>query len=184
MTRGSRLLFNAHPLVIDPELAALIGLNESIILQQIHYWTEMNRKSGRNFKEGFHWTFNSVASWQEQFPFWSADTIKRTLVNLRKKDILVVGNFNKLRIDRTLWYRIDYGALDSLKIVSGNGQCKMPPPLGQNAPMGEFTGLEGGFDPDAPIDWPDIDGYRMEYMMHKNGRKRSKGTGAKEIKGY
>ena len=75
-------------------------------------------------------------------------------------------------------------AVDSLELVSGNGGPEMGHSMTQNGPMGEFTGLEGGFDPDAPIDWPDIDGYRMEYMMHKNGRKRGKGNGAKEIKGY
>lgn len=34
----SKLLLDSNPLVIIPELAVAVGLNESIILQQLHYW--------------------------------------------------------------------------------------------------------------------------------------------------
>lgn len=36
----SKLLLDDEPLVILPKLAAAIGLNEAIILQQLHYWLE------------------------------------------------------------------------------------------------------------------------------------------------
>ncbi|UWV93843.1 hypothetical protein NW062_00655 [Mycoplasmopsis cynos] len=29
-----------------------IGLNEALILQQINYWIEINKKTGKNFYEG------------------------------------------------------------------------------------------------------------------------------------
>ncbi len=118
----SKLLFNTQPLVIEPELALLIGLNESIILQQIHYWIEINRKSDRNFRDGYHWTYNSYEAWREQFPFWSIETIKRTITKLENSGPLVSNNFNKAAWDRTKWYRIDYHTLETLKNQ----------PLGQN----------------------------------------------------
>lgn len=34
----SRLLINEPPLIVLPNLAILIGLNEAIVLQQVHYW--------------------------------------------------------------------------------------------------------------------------------------------------
>ena len=34
----SKLLINEHPLQVLPSLATKIGLNEAIVLQQIHYW--------------------------------------------------------------------------------------------------------------------------------------------------
>ena len=33
-----RLLIDEPPLMVLPSLAAVIGLNEAIMLQQIHYW--------------------------------------------------------------------------------------------------------------------------------------------------
>ena len=75
----NNLLFNENPLVIMPKLAVKIGLNESIILQQIHYWLEINRKADKNLKGNFYWTYNSYREWQEQFPFFSLKTIQRTI---------------------------------------------------------------------------------------------------------
>src|SRR5690554_220537 len=100
----SKLLFNEQPLVIDKELAKLIGLNEAIVLQQIHYWLEINKKADKNFKDERYWTYNSVKDWQEEFPFFSYDTVKRTLTKLREMGLLFTGNYNKLKTDRTLWY--------------------------------------------------------------------------------
>jgi hypothetical protein len=111
----SKLLLDEHPLLVMPQLAAKIGLNESIILQQIHYWNEINKKSNNNFKDGHYWTFNSIKEWKEQFPFWSESTINRTITNLAKMKLVISGNYNKLKIDRTKWYRIDYHALKTLE---------------------------------------------------------------------
>ena len=41
---SSRLLIDEYPLVVQPSLAALVGINEAIILQQIHYWLQPDRK--------------------------------------------------------------------------------------------------------------------------------------------
>jgi len=110
--RGLRL--KEPPLIINPKLAALIGLNEAIILQQIHYWIENNRLKNTNFKDCFYWTYNSFESWQEQFPFWNVRTIRRIIDKLRQKELVIVGNYNQMKIDRTLWYRLDYGKIESL----------------------------------------------------------------------
>ena len=110
----SKLLFDTQPLVIDPCLAKVIGLNEAIILQQIHYWIEINRKTKKNIKDGHVWTYNSLSKWQEQFPFWSESTVKRTITQLKKKGLIVTGKYNKTKMDRTTWYRIDYEELETL----------------------------------------------------------------------
>ncbi|APH07200.1 hypothetical protein [Bacillus weihaiensis] len=112
----SKLLLDEQPLMVMPKLATKIGLNEAIVLQQIHYWNEINKKANNNFRDGYHWTFNSIEEgWQEQFPFWSSKTIQRTMNNLEKMKLVVTGNYNKLKIDRTKWYRIDYIVLKTLE---------------------------------------------------------------------
>lgn len=111
----SKLLLDEQPLMVMPKLAAKIGLNEAIILQQIHYWNEINKKADNNYRDGYYWTFNSVKQWMEHFPFWSKNTIQRTITNLENMKLIVTGNYNKLKIDRTKWYRIDYKVLEALE---------------------------------------------------------------------
>lgn len=107
----SRLLLEDEPLVVLPKLATVIGLNEAIILQQLHYWLEKSN----NVKDGFGWIYNTYEEWKNQFPFWSESTIKRTLKKLQERKIIIVGNYNKLKIDHTKWYRIDYEVLDNIE---------------------------------------------------------------------
>ena len=105
-----------QPIVINKELAKVIGLNEAIVLQQIEYWININEKAKKenNFKEGYYWTYNTIDQWQKEFPFWSYNTVKRTLAKLENKKVLITATLNNKGYDRTKWYRIDYSALDNL----------------------------------------------------------------------
>ena len=111
----SNLLYDEQPIVIDRTLSKLIGLNEAIVLQQIHYWLKINEKKKQNFYDDCYWTYNSAKDWQENdFAFWSLKTIQRTFSNLEDQGYLIVGNYNADRRDRTKWYTIDYNKLDLL----------------------------------------------------------------------
>jgi DnaD/phage-associated family protein len=107
---ATRLLLDEEPLVILPSLAASVGLNESIVLQQLHYWLERSN----HVYDGYKWVYNTYEEWQEQFPFWSVSTIRRIITKLEDKGLIIVGNFNKSRVDKTKWYRIDYDKLNAL----------------------------------------------------------------------
>lgn len=108
----SRLLMDEAPLVIQPSLAVLLGLNEAILLQQIHYWIT---RSSHKDTQGRAWAYNSVAAWRDQFPFWSISTIKRGIAALEKMGILLSCNHNKASFDKTKWYTIDYDRLAELE---------------------------------------------------------------------
>lgn len=95
-------------------MAVILGLNEALILQQVHYWLESNKKNGRNFHEGRYWTYNTIDEWHEEFPFWSNSAIKRTFKKLRDMNLLIVNNFNTYQMDRTLWYTINYEELEKM----------------------------------------------------------------------
>jgi|SRR5690625_4419798 len=117
MNRGesmNKLLLDEQPILILPQLATIIGLNESIILQQVHYWIKHNESSNRNHKEGHYWVYNTFDEWEKQFPFWSGRTIKRTFKKLEDEKLLIVGHYNKKSYDRTKWYRINYKTLETL----------------------------------------------------------------------
>lgn len=110
----SKLLFDESPLIVQPTLAKAIGLNEAIILQQIHYW--MQTKSGKEI-DGARWIFNSLSDWQTQFGWWSESTIFRTLQNLEDAGLIKTGNFNQRKGDRTKWYTLDYAVYALLEAL-------------------------------------------------------------------
>lgn len=97
-------------LLIRKELVRVLGdLNEAVILNQINYWIEINKKADKNFHDDRYWVFNTYQTWKEtDFDFWSTDTIRRTLTRLENKGIILTANYNKLKIDKTKWYTIDY----------------------------------------------------------------------------
>ena len=111
----SMYLFDEQPIVANKTLAREIGLNEALILQQINYWIEINKKSGNNFYDGRYWTYNSIRAWQEKdFDYMSFDTVKRTFAKLEKAGFLLVGNYNKDPRDKTKWYTINTEKLEEL----------------------------------------------------------------------
>jgi hypothetical protein len=110
----SKLLINEPPLEIQPSLARIIGLNEAIVLQQLHYW--MNKPGVGKEHKGRRWVYNSIPQWQQtNFPFWSEGTIKRTFASLKKQKLVSAKNLNRKKYDRTLWYTINYDRLDELE---------------------------------------------------------------------
>lgn len=106
----SKLLFNEQPLVISPSLATLIGLNESIVIQQIHYWL----RTSKHVHNGRKWVYNTYKKWQEQFPFWSEVTVRRIFTSMENKGLIVSGNYNDMKADNTKWYSINYEKLEHM----------------------------------------------------------------------
>ena len=110
-----KLLYTQEPIVINPVAAEVLGVNESIIVQQIHYWLNINEKAKINFYNGRYWTYNTYENWQKtNFRFFSERTLKRIFKKLEEKEILIKDNFNKSKYDRTLWITINYEKLDEL----------------------------------------------------------------------
>lgn len=131
------LLIAEQPLQILPKLAANIGLNEAILVQQIHYWLQRSKHT----HDGQKWIYNTHESWLEQFPFWSKATLKRVITSLKSQSLINTGNFNRMKMDRTVWYTINY----SHPVCSGISESQPEPtkdterqadqPLGQSEPM-------------------------------------------------
>lgn len=127
----SRILFSeGDTLVINPKLAKLIGLNEAIILQQIHYWID-NKYCPGHIHLGRKWIYNTVSQWHEQFPFISVSTIKRVMVDLRDKGLIDVQKLSKDGLNHTNYYTINYESLDAMR-----GQIEQIDSVNLNQPNG------------------------------------------------
>ncbi|MEH7249841.1 conserved phage C-terminal domain-containing protein [Neobacillus niacini] len=116
----SRVLINESPVMIIPSLAIKIGLNEAVVLQQIHFWLGISKHEdiiGRT------WVYNSYEEWQKQLPFWSVSTIKRTIRSLEMLGLVLSDNFNQMKMDKTKWYSIDYEKVQKLEASVGEHEA-------------------------------------------------------------
>lgn len=107
------LLINEPPLQVLPSLAAKIGLDNAIFIQQLHYWLLISE----NKKEGRVWVFKTFDEWHKKnFPFYSVRKLKRIVSDLQKRKLIIIKRFNKMNIDKTNWYTIDYVEVDKLEV--------------------------------------------------------------------
>ena len=122
----AKWLFDEHPILVDRELASVIGLNEAIVLQQLNYW--LHSKSAKQIN-GRLWVYNTYDNWRkDNFPFWSRNTIRRAFDSCIKRGLIITGNFNKAGFDKTKWYSIDIEKLDEVmgSACAQNGQTSEP----------------------------------------------------------
>lgn len=110
-----KVLFDERPLIVPIETATALGLEEAIILQQVHYWLLEKAKAGdqRFYHNDKYWIYNTYEDWKEKFPFWSISTIRRKIGDLEKSGLLETANFNESATLRTKWYTINYELLSS-----------------------------------------------------------------------
>src|SRR5579863_7634459 len=110
---ASNLLIKESPLQVLPTLACKVGLNEALVLQQIHYW--LNPDHNKNSHEGRLWVYNTIEEWIDQFPFWSDKTLRRVLQVLVDQGLIIRDNFNRNKFDKTFWYTLNYDVLSKLE---------------------------------------------------------------------
>lgn len=94
----------------DHKLARVIGADKATMISQISYWTERTN----NLHKGYKWVYNTAKDWQVQFDWLSVKTVQRYLKSLEQMGLLISDNFNKWKIDRTKWYRVNYDKLAEL----------------------------------------------------------------------
>lgn len=110
---GSNLLIEDYPILVSPKLAQAIGLEESIVVQQLH-WLFKNVNNGR-MHDGHRWIFNTIEQWREQyFPFWSPSTIQRIFSNLETM-MLVISCQPEGVMSRRKYYRLNRGMVKRLQ---------------------------------------------------------------------
>jgi len=117
----------------DIHLAKEIGLEESIMMKHFIFWISKNKHNKINNHEGRTWSYNSVSAFDGLFPYFTKKQIRRILKSLLDQGLIIEGNYNKAKYDRTKWYAI----VDESSFVDmGKWNCpkgKMDLPKKENA---------------------------------------------------
>jgi hypothetical protein len=109
----------AHSIPIPPQLAGRLkqalgragtGFDEGAFLQQLHYWS-LNSATEGWIVEGVKWIYNSLKSWQQQFPWMSEYGLRKAIANLKKLGLIHTAQHWISSYKRVMFYRIDYERL-------------------------------------------------------------------------
>ncbi len=96
----------------DISIATQYGIEESIILQNISFWTQKYIANNEHFYDRLYWMYNSRSAWQKLFPYISENKLRRALDTLVKAGILTTGNYNASKYDHTKWYALTLQGLE------------------------------------------------------------------------
>lgn len=77
------------------------------IVYNLRHWLTINKEKAQNIHDGRVWTYNSLESFVELFPWLSRDQIKRHFFRLEQHGILLKGNYNRNSFDKTAWYSLN-----------------------------------------------------------------------------
>lgn len=122
------LLFDDSPLIVSPELAALLKeispnidpCSGAIVLQQVHY--SIQKESGKIAQNGLRFIFNTYRQWQERLSWLSIWQIRKVFYCLRDTGLLVFKQLDAQKWNQRGYYRIDYERLEALRL----SKCGMP----------------------------------------------------------
>lgn len=110
----SETLLGERPVIFQPSIAKVFGIEAAIVLEEIHSLTgpERDHIPGQqiSYWNNHHWVRKPVIQWVQEFPFLSDSTIKRTISKLEKQGILISQKFEKSKGLHSKWYRINYPA--------------------------------------------------------------------------
>lgn len=88
-------------------VAKLTNVDSAVFIHNIMFWIKKNKSNDKHKYDDRYWTYNTIRAFKEIFEFWTEQSIRTIIKNLEKKNILIIGNYNKLGFDRTKWYSID-----------------------------------------------------------------------------
>src|SRR4051812_13351176 len=81
------LLIHEQPLQVIPALAKQIGLNEALVVQQIHFW--LDPRKDISFFEGMYWLEGIHDLCLARFCMWDERKIRRILQSLENRGYLI-----------------------------------------------------------------------------------------------
>ena len=111
----SSALINDYPITFLPHLAKAIGVNEALVLQQLHYWL-VNHAEVQH--EGKFWIYKTYEEWQEQdFFFWSVRTVKSVFKSLTNLGLIESQKLSSNRHNRVNYYTINAEKLAEISAV-------------------------------------------------------------------
>ena len=90
----------------DVDVAKEVGVVGAVLFNNLGFWCFHSKANEKNFFDGRYWTYNSVKAYSELFPYLTEKMIRSSINKLVAAGLIVTGNYNKEKWDRTTWYAL------------------------------------------------------------------------------
>lgn len=118
----------------DTEIANAYGISAAIIFNHLVFWIQKNEANNEHYHDGTYWTYNSRKAYKMLFPYMGERQIKSAFATLINNGLVKTGNYNRVAMDRTLWYALtEKGKCIATFGINGI-RPKCPNGRGQNVP--------------------------------------------------
>lgn len=118
----------------DVEDAMKYGVEKAVVLSNIRFWLNNNKSKDLSTvkHDGYYWMYNTAKDMSNVLPYFTQSKVQRLLKQLEDEGVLIVGNYNKVKYDRTKWYTLSEFTYDencstqTPKLNIGNEQIEQP----------------------------------------------------------
>ena len=118
----------------DVEDAMKYGVEKAVVLSNIRFWLNNNKSKDLSTVkyDGYYWMYNTARDMSNVLPYFTQSKVQRLLKQLEDDGVLIVGNYNKVKYDRTKWYTLSEFTYDencstqTPELTIGNEQIEQP----------------------------------------------------------
>ena len=118
----------------DVEDAMKYGVEKAVVLYNIRFWLNNNRNKDLSAvkHDGYYWMYNTARDMSNVLPYFTQSKVQRLLKQLEDDGVLIVGNYNKVKYDRTKWYTLseftynENCCTQTSELTIGNEQIEQP----------------------------------------------------------
>ena len=118
----------------DVEDAMKYGVEKAVVLSNIRFWLNNNKNKDLSAVkyDGYYWMYNTAKDMSDVLPYFTQSKVQRLLKQLEDDGVLIVGNYNKVKYDRTKWYTLSEFTYDencstqTPELNIGNEQIEQP----------------------------------------------------------
>ena len=116
------------------EDAMKYGVEKAVVLSNIRFWLNSNKNKDLSAvkHDGYYWMYNTAKDMSNVLPYFTQSKVQRLLKQLEDEGVLIVGNYNKFKYDRTKWYTLseftydDNCSTQTPELTIGNEQIEQP----------------------------------------------------------
>ena len=90
----------------DVDNSTKYGRNVAEILNYIAFCVKVNESKDQNNINGEHWFYCTARQFHEKFPYITERQIGTAISKMQQKGLILVGNYNRTKNDRTKWYTL------------------------------------------------------------------------------
>jgi hypothetical protein len=87
-------------------IAMKYSVHMAVWISHLAHWTEKHLAYNENIHDGLCWNYTTIAALGDLIPYMTPNQRRTVIDNSIKEGLVIKGNYNKTKYDRTVWYAL------------------------------------------------------------------------------